>query len=154
MNEADYELQQYLRNSPDVAKLNEDMDDTGKKKKPKKKRRKMQSKLEARMADQMDLLDIPEPEVELRFHDTRRWRFDFAWPDMMLALEVNGGTWIKGRHNRGSSVGKDYEKLNEAQILGWSVLQFTTDQVKDGTAIDTLMRAIEAKNGTDAKDKH
>lgn len=35
-----------------------------------------------------------EPEFvrEHRFHPTRRWRFDFAWPDEKVALEVEGGT--------------------------------------------------------------
>ena len=28
---------------------------------------------------------------ELRFHKTRKWRFDYAWPDRKLFLEVDGG---------------------------------------------------------------
>jgi very-short-patch-repair endonuclease len=145
MSEADFELQQYLKNSPDVTL--DDGSDFGSKDVP-------QSKLAAKMMDFMDAGDVPEYVTELRFHPVRKWRFDFAWPDLMLALEVNGGTWIRGRHNRASSIWRDYEKINEAQILGWTVLQFTTDQVKDGSALETLIRAIkEKKNAQGTNDR-
>lgn len=39
---------------------------------------------------------------EHRFHPARRWRFDFAWPELLFAVEVEGGIWTGGRHNRGS----------------------------------------------------
>ena len=29
-----------------------------------------------------------EPESELRFHPERKWRFDFAFPDHMVAVEL------------------------------------------------------------------
>ncbi len=25
----------------------------------------------------------------------QRWRFDFAWPALMLAVHVNGGAWVR-----------------------------------------------------------
>ena len=28
---------------------------------------------------------------EHRFHPTRRWRFDFAWPKLLFAVKVYGG---------------------------------------------------------------
>ena len=31
-------------------------------------------------------------------HPTRRWRFDFAWPDPMVAVEIEGGLYQSGRH--------------------------------------------------------
>jgi hypothetical protein len=34
-------------------------------------------------------------------------------------LEVDGGIWIKGGHNRGAQMKKDWEKRNAATILGW-----------------------------------
>ena len=34
---------------------------------------------------------LPPPVAEHRFHETRRWRFDFAWPDHRVALEIAGG---------------------------------------------------------------
>lgn len=59
------------------------------------------------------------PEIEFRFHDERQWRFDFAWPFQKVYLEVDGGIWIAGGHNRGAQIKKDWEKRNAATILGW-----------------------------------
>jgi very-short-patch-repair endonuclease len=79
---------------------------------------------------------------EYMFHKNRKWRFDFAFAEAMLAVEIDGGTWQYGRHNRPSAISEDMEKLNEAAILGWKVLRFTTDQVMSGLAIDTTLRAL------------
>ena len=62
---------------------------------------------------------IPAPVPEHRFHDERKWRFDFAWPDQKVYLECDGGIWIKGGHNRGAQMKKDWEKRNNASMLGW-----------------------------------
>jgi very-short-patch-repair endonuclease len=73
--------------------------------------------------------DAPLPESEYRFHPTRRWRFDFAWPAQRVAVEVDGGQWRAGggRHN----TDQDREKLNTAAAMGWRVLRFSH------TALDT-----------------
>jgi len=76
---------------------------------------------------------------EYRFDAVRRWRFDFAMPDKRLAIEVEGGTWINGRHNRGSSMEAELEKYNAAAIQGWTVLRFTTSQVKRGEAVKAII---------------
>ena len=55
-----------------------------------------QSDLEATMALHIRANELPEPEREYRFAPPRRWRFDFAWPAAMLALEVEGGVWSTG----------------------------------------------------------
>lgn len=93
------------------------------------------------------------PELEYRFHPTRRWRFDFAWPDLLLAVELEGGTWASGRHTRGPGFEKDCEKMNEAAILGWHVLRFTTNMVDDGRAVNTTMRAFELKQAGQSKEQ-
>ena len=56
--------------------------------------------------------NIKLPETEFKFHATRHWRFDYCWIDDKIALEVEGGIWINGRHNRGSGSIKDMEKYN------------------------------------------
>ena len=85
----------------------------------------------AAMAD----FGIPRPELELVFHPERKWRFDFAFPKAKLAVEVDGGVWIQGRHTRGSGFVKDMEKYNAATILGWRILRF---QPQDLTKLATL----------------
>ena len=62
-------------------------------------------------------LDIPK--TEYKFLDKRRFRFDFAWPDRMIAMEIEGGVWITGRHTRGAGYSRDMQKYNLAGLLGW-----------------------------------
>lgn len=66
------------------------------------------------------------------------WRFDFANQDLMLAFEVDGGTWTGGRHTRGAGFESDRHKFAEATKLGWTVVAFTGGMVKSGYAIDTI----------------
>ena len=87
---------------------------------------------------------IEEPQPEFRFHPKRQWRLDYAWPLRMLGLEIDGGIWTDGRHTRGSGRLKDMEKQSEAAILGYRLLYVTPQQVKDGTAMDRIRRALGA----------
>ena len=101
------------------------------------------SELEALLDQHIAAAGLPEPEHEYRFHETRRWRFDRAWADRMLAVEVEGVTYGEGgRHQRPAGMAADCVKYNTATLAGWRVLRFTGAQVRDGTAIDTLCRAI------------
>jgi very-short-patch-repair endonuclease len=84
---------------------------------------------------QCQLAGLPTPEREYRFHPTRKWRFDFAWPAKSLAVEVDGGLFVTGRHSRGAGAEKDMEKFAEAMIHGWRVLRVSTNQVKSGQAL-------------------
>ena len=62
---------------------------------------------------------------EYRFHPTRKWRFDYAIPSHLIALEVEGGVWTGGRHIRASGFLGDMEKYNNAALLGWRVFRTT-----------------------------
>lgn len=75
-----------------------------------------------------------EPHREYRFHE-RRWRFDFAWPHLKFAVEVEGGVWSRGRHTRGAGFVRDCEKYAEAIRGRWLVLRVPTQWVNDGTAL-------------------
>lgn len=65
---------------------------------------------------------LPDPVPEYRFHPDRRWRFDYAWTEQKVAVEVQGGIWTRGRHTRGAALLKEWEKLNTAALLGWRIL--------------------------------
>ncbi len=88
------------------------------------------------------LYGLPEPIAEYQFHAPRRWRFDYSWPDKKIAAEIEGGTWIGGRHVSGAGYRRDCEKYNAAALDEWKVLRFTSDMVKDGTMVDTLRAAF------------
>lgn len=89
------------------------------------------AKLEESMATILRHIGADDFVQEHRFHPTRRWRLDFAWPEERVAIEVQGGTYSGGGHTRGAQYAKDCEKLNAAQIMGWKVLQFDTNHVRD-----------------------
>jgi hypothetical protein len=80
-------------------------------------------------------------EREYRFSHSRRWKFDFAWPSIMLAVEVEGGVYSGGRHVTGSGYTADCEKYNQAALKGWTVLRYTPAMLKKG-AIDEVMDEI------------
>lgn len=69
------------------------------------------------------------PELQYQFHPDRRWRFDYSWPGNHVAVEINGGVWIYGRHNRAKSYIADLEKINTAQCLNWIVLQYIPQKI-------------------------
>ena len=87
---------------------------------------------------QIKLVGLPEPEIEYRFHPTRRWRFDFCYPDLLLAIEVDGGIYTQGRHTRGKGYENDLRKFGAAMELGWSVYRCSTGMVESGEAIRTI----------------
>ena len=84
-----------------------------------------------------------EPEREVMFAQPRKWRFDVAFPNQKLAVEVEGGAWANGRHTRGAGFVKDVFKYNAAVIRGWRLLRFTPQMVEDGTAKQTLSEFME-----------
>lgn len=88
---------------------------------------------------------ISEPWVREHNFDAawkRNHRFDFARPDKMIAVEVDGGQFAAGggRHNTDT----DREKLNIAAALGWRVFRFSVQQLeKDpGGCVDLVAGAL------------
>lgn len=85
---------------------------------------------------------IETPEAEFRFHLTRRWRFDYAWPDRKIAVEIDGGIWSRGRHTRGFGYLGDMEKQNHAGLSGWRIFKFTPQQLKKGEAQEFMKQVL------------
>lgn len=79
--------------------------------------------------------------AELRFHPTRKWRFDYAVPARRVAIEVEGGVWTYGRHNRAAGFLKDIEKYNAAAALGWRVLRCTPPTLLKDDFINSVAAA-------------
>lgn len=78
---------------------------------------------------------LPAMVSEHRFHPDRKWRFDFAFLEQRVALEVEGGIFTYGRHSRGSGMQADMEKYNASTLLGWRVLRV---QPKDLCTMETV----------------
>lgn len=111
-------------------------------------------------AAQIGMVGLPAPVRELRFAaeatggtgkgsrarlaaaGMQDWRFDLAWPDKRVAVEVDGGGFVNGGHNRGAHMESDCAKLSTAVALGWRVLRVTPRQVKDGRALKWVEAVI------------
>jgi len=85
--------------------------------------------------------NYPDPRREFVLVPGRRFRADFAWPDKMLAVEIEGGIWTGGRHVTGSGYTADCRKYNLAQLSGWTVLRFTAEMLNSGEAMEMLEKA-------------
>jgi hypothetical protein len=98
---------------------------------------------------------LPPLERQLRFakHLGRQWRFDFAFPDYWLAVEIQGvvvrrigGKMVTmGGHADVQGMRNDHDKHNTATLLGWSVLQFMPSEIRPRRAIEMTMRVLAAR---------
>ena len=66
-----------------------------------------------------------EFETEYRFHDVRRFKFDWAIPAKKIAIEYEGINSAKSRHTNIVGYSKDCVKYNLASGEGWTVLRYT-----------------------------
>ena len=99
--------------------------------------------LEAIFALQLRATGMPPHVTEHVFHPTRMWRFDFAWVDLKVAVEIDGGTvGMRGRHVRAEGFRNDCLKLSEAALHGWLVLRGDSVMVKNGSLLALAERAV------------
>lgn len=101
---------------------------------PQQPKRKAMTKEDENKASFLQLwkyLGGPPLEQEYRFHGRRKWRFDFAHPQSMTAIELEGGVWSNGRHVRGQGYINDCIKYNAAQNAHWNVQRLATGMVTE-----------------------
>lgn len=101
------------------------------------------SRLEDRFLFLWQIGKGPLLEREFRFHAERRWRADFAHMASRTLIEIEGGIFINGRHNRAAGFNADLEKYLEAQLAGWRVFRLGTDQITMQN-IERLVAALSA----------
>lgn len=111
-----------------------------KRKSPKEKKPRVPSILEKRFKELWNGPDLVE---EFRFHPTRKWRADFAHLETKTLIEVEGGIYSNGRHNRASGFKNDSIKYLEAALLGYRVIRLTSPQLTP----ETLIRVAAAVRG-------
>lgn len=117
------------------------------------------TKLPPALADRLflaalDARRLPRPEREFRFAKPRLWRFDWAWLDRKVALEVEGGFYGRGKpcpvcgrrkvagHTSIQRLLTDSEKYNEAAARGWRVIRCTPDTLMALLTLNLLERVL------------
>lgn len=86
-------------------------------------------------------LGLPEPERNYVFSALRKYQIDFAWREMKLGVEIDGGIWRKGGGaHTGAGHLRDMEKGNMLLDLGWRVYHFTPPQCRSGAAAQHVAR--------------
>lgn len=89
-------------------------------------------------------MGLPAPVPEFKFHPTRDWRFDFAWPEKKVALEVHGGVRTGGRHVQPEGFHKDMEKMTAGAVRGWRILYCTPRALVSLTTAQNVKEALAA----------
>ncbi len=88
---------------------------------------------------------LPIPVAEYEFAPPRKWRADYAFPELDVLVEIEGGAFIHGRHTRGTGFENDCEKYAEAICRGWFILRVTPKMVEDGRLFGWLKRIYEGE---------
>lgn len=101
---------------------------------------------------QIDERGLPTPVFEFQAIPERAYRFDVAFPEQRLLVEVQGGVWRapsanggRGAHSSGAGITRDCEKASLAVSLGWAVMAVTTEQVTKKHAIDWIELALRRR---------
>lgn len=100
------------------------------------------SELELILANRLERAGLPMGVAQHRFVPGRQYRFDRAWPEQMVAVEVQGGIWSDDGHGRKSMAARDAIKLSIAAALGWRVLPVTRDMIESGQAVELIRQAL------------
>lgn len=97
----------------------------------------------AALSKQLDLAGHPHV-LELRFHPTRLWRIDIAFPAEKLAVEYEGfgKRGSPGRHQRPQGFREDCVKYRELLKLGWRLIRVEQTLVKSGQAFAWVVAAL------------
>jgi len=82
---------------------------------------------------------------EHRFHPARKWLFDLALVTELVAVEIDGGGFVYGRHARGSGMREDLVKCGEALMLGWIVVRCMPEHVASGEALRWVEAALKVR---------
>jgi very-short-patch-repair endonuclease len=105
-------------------------------------KKRIETPVEDLMFEQISIAEIVPPIREYKFLTDRRFRFDFAFPQLMFAIEVEGGIFTRGRHINPMGFTKDCEKYALALINGWKVLRVTSGQVRNKEAIGWIIQYL------------
>lgn len=90
---------------------------------------------------------LPKPRTEYKFHPVRRFKFDFAYPDVKVAVEIEGGIFTGGAHGSASGILRDIEKYNLAAVNGWIVYRVPTKDVYKDFIFADIKKLLDNRSG-------
>jgi hypothetical protein len=110
-------------------------------------------KFEQQLEFEIRAMKLPVPCVQYRWATElvnangrpRQFRADFAWPPLRLLVEVQGGVWRRGGGAHSGGIAIERDKQQCAVLLGWWLFPVTSDEVKRGSAIGLVQRALSAR---------
>ena len=73
---------------------------------------------------------------------SKRYRADFAHLPSRCLIEIQGGTFNRGRHVTGSGYERDARKFNLATMGGWKVFLLTSQTAKDAAWHEMIAAAL------------
>ncbi len=90
------------------------------------------------------------PKSQFPGRKLKRWRFDYGFEPFRVIVEIDGGIHIAGggAHSHPTDILRNMRKRNDAALLGWAVLAFSTADVKPGRAVQFTMRVLAARGWT------
>ena len=82
------------------------------------------------------LVGVPAPERQYKMLSGNRYRADFAFPAILLAVEVDGGAWLGAHGGHTSAAGMERDRIRDARCMlaGWTVLRVTASMIEDNSA--------------------
>lgn len=86
-------------------------------------------------------------EREVRLSKKRRFRWDFFHPDSLVAVEIQGGIYIKSKHSTGQGITRDCEKLFLASEMGVAQFNLTPQMIGNKEYMNRLYEAIQKRLG-------
>jgi very-short-patch-repair endonuclease len=92
--------------------------------KSKKSSSKETPRIEDVLADELKIVTGTRPVREYEFTPLREWRFDIAFPEQKVAIEIAGRYHLRHKRFR-----EDCERNNFARINGWMVFVFPASAV-------------------------
>lgn len=106
----------------------------------------LDSELEARAGRLLVRSPLAEPTRQfwVRVSERQRYRIDFAWPDLLVAVEAEGFEWHGGR----AQWKADRRRVAALERLGWRVLVVTWDDVvlRPAETIERIAMALAERS--------
>lgn len=100
------------------------------------------SELEALLYAQVKNAGLPEPLLQFRPIEGRRWAVDFTWGSGLI-VEVEGGLYqAASGHRSMTGVMRDIAKYNALTLAGWRVLRATAEMIYSGEALTMIKGAL------------